>query len=83
MDLVIILVKVDTTIIAVTTILMTVQDSAGLILLTLVTLSHRTVLGVNPITQMTVKSLVIGAGRKVISDLTVLTMDHEYLQPKL
>jgi hypothetical protein len=69
MDLVIILVKVDTAI--------------GLVLLTVVTLSLGIIPGVNPSTQMTVKPLVIGVGRKVISDLTVLTMDHEYLWPKL
>jgi hypothetical protein len=81
MDLVIILVKVDTAIVAVPTILMTVQDPAGLILLTVIALSPG--IGVNHITQITVKSLVIGVGRKLISDLTALTMDHEYLRPKL
>jgi hypothetical protein len=78
MDLVIILVKVDTAIVAVPTILMTVPDPAGLILLTVIALSPG--IGVN---HITVKSLVIGVGRKLISDLTALTMDHEYLWPKL
>jgi len=81
MDLVIILVKVDTAIVAVPTILMTVPDPAGLILLTVIALSPG--IGVNHITQITVKSLVIGVGIKLISDLTALTMDHEYLRPKL
>jgi len=65
------------------TILMTVQDPVGLVLLTVITLSPRIILGINCIMQITVKSLVISAGRKVISDLTVLTMDHKYSQHKL
>jgi len=48
MDLVIILIKMDSAIMAVITILMTVQDPVGLILLTAITLTLGIIPGVNP-----------------------------------
>jgi hypothetical protein len=85
MYLAVILVKVDTAIVVVTTgiiILMIVQDPVSLEIPTVDNLNLRIIPGINPSPQLPVKSPVIGVGRKGILDLTVLKMDCKCLWPK-
>ena len=85
MYLAVILVKVDTAIIAVTTEIITpmiIRDPVDLEIPTVDNLNLGIIPGTNPSPQITVKSPVIGVGRKVILDLTVLKMVCECSQPK-
>jgi hypothetical protein len=85
MYLAVILVKADTAIVAVTTgiiIPMIIRDPVGLEIPTVDNLNLGIIPGINPSPQITVKSPVIDAGRKVILDLTVLKMDRKCSRPK-
>jgi hypothetical protein len=85
MYLAVILVKADTAMVAVTTgiiIPMIIQDPVGLKIPTVDNLNLRIIPGINPSPQITGKSPVIGAGRKVILDLTVPKMDCKCSWPK-
>jgi hypothetical protein len=85
MYLVTILVKVDTAIVVVTTVIIIpiiIRDPVDLKIPTVDNLNLRIILGINPSPQITVKSPVIGVGRKVTLDLTVLKMCCKCSRPK-
>jgi len=85
MELVKPLIKVDTAMVAVTTIItisVISRDPVGLAITTIITMILRIIPGIITHKQMTRRSLVTSAERRDILVLTARLMDREYSQPK-